>query len=285
MDAAPVPLPLSLVIPAYNEADGIALAVAEADDVLGATFDHSEILVVDDGSTDGTAEIVAQLAAALPRVRLIRHPTNRGYGAALRTGFEAARHGRVAFTDADRQFDLRDLAPLALSTLEAPVAVGFRVNRQDPLRRRFLSWGYNALARAWLGTRVRDCDCALKVFRRDALVHLMPRSRGFFVNTEMLATASRLGFEVRELPVRHRPRLHGASKVSLWEVPRTLRTMAAFWLRTRGQAARPTVAEVFAARVFAGRVSAADSVPGPTPRRGSAAGLRAGRPAPQPESA
>ena len=280
MDAAPVSLPLSLVLPAYNEAAGIALAVTEADDILGECFATYEILVIDDGSSDGTGDIVADLARTRPGVRLIRHGANRGYGAALRTGFEVARYNRVAFTDADRQFDLRDLVPLTLTTQRAPIAVGFRLNRQDPARRRFLSWGYNVLARAWLGTRVRDCDCALKVFRRDALNHLMPRSRGFFVNTEMLATAYRLGIEVTEMPVTHRPRLHGVSKVSLWEVPRTLRTMARFWLKSRRLAAVPTVAEIFAARVNAG----VSPRPSRAPRPATPAAPPVARPAPQPES-
>ena len=280
MDADIVTLPLTLILPAFNEVEGIALAVAEADDVLGDCFVQYEILVIDDGSTDDTAAVVAGLASTRPRVRLIRHGVNRGYGAAQRTGFEAARYGRVAFTDADRQFDLRDLVPLTRMTQRSPVVVGFRVNRQDPVRRRFLSWGYNVLARAWLGTHVRDCDCALKVFRREALSHLMPSSRGFFVNTEMLATANRLGFEVTELPVTHRPRLHGVSKVSLWEVPRTLRTMARFWLKSRRLATKPTVAEVFAARLSGN----AGSRPGPVPRFSTADGSPVERPAPLRES-
>ena len=281
MDAALVTLPLTLILPAFNEVEGIALAVAEADDVLAACFEQYEILVVDDGSTDDTAAAVAEVALTRPRVRLIRLGVNRGYGAALRTGFEAARHGRVAFTDADRQFDLRELVPLTRMTQRTPIVVGFRLNRQDPARRRFLSWGYNVLARAWLGTRVRDCDCALKVFRRETLLGLLPSSRGFFVNTEMMANANRLGIAVTELPVSHRPRLHGVSKVSLWEVPRTLRTMARFWLKSRRRAATPTAAEVFAARF---NYDAATR-PAPAPRFSTADAPPVARPAPLQESA
>src|SRR5439155_8136655 len=112
-----------------------------------------------------------------------------------------------------------------------PIVAGYRADRKDPWRRRFLSRGYNALARALLGTRVRDCDCALKVFRREALANLLPESRGFFVNTEMLARARRLGYAVAEVAVAHRPRAGGVSKVSLREVPRTLRTLLGFWWR------------------------------------------------------
>jgi glycosyltransferase involved in cell wall biosynthesis len=222
---------LSLVMPAYNEAAGIADAVAEAHEALVGLAYEFELLVVDDGSTDGTGAKVAELAVLWPRVRLLTHSTNLGYGAALRTGFEAARFELVAFTDADGQFFLDDLEDLVTLAHECPVAVGRRVDRKDPWRRRFLSWGYNGLARLFLGTGVRDCDCALKVFQRDALQYLLPESAGFFVNSEMLCRARQFGFAVAEVGVRHRPRRSGVSKVSLAEVPRTFATFIHFWWR------------------------------------------------------
>lgn len=221
---------LSLIVPAYNEEAGIRQALEEADDSLAELADAYEILVVDDGSRDATARLAAETACARPAVRLLRHEVNRGYGAALRTGFEAARFDRVAFTDADCQFYLADLAFLVPLTDRAPLAVGFRVGRQDTWLRRFFSWGYNALVRLLLGTRVRDCDCALKVFRKEALENLLPESSGFFVNAEMLARARKLGYRVAEAGVRHRPRLHGSSKVSLEDIPRTLSVLVPFWL-------------------------------------------------------
>jgi dolichol-phosphate mannosyltransferase len=221
---------LSLVIPAYNEEAGIRHAVAEADEALARVAPEHEILVVDDGSTDGTAAAVAEEALVRPAVRLLRHPTNRGYGAALRTGFEAARFERVAFTDADCQFHLDDLSSLLPLTDAHAVAAGYRVGRQDPAKRRLMSWGYNTAVRALLGTRVRDVDCALKAYRREALAELLPESSGFFVNTEMLARARQLGYRVAEAGVRHRPRLRGSSKVSvLRDVPRVLGALLPFW--------------------------------------------------------
>mgnify|MGYP001079319892 CR=1 FL=1 len=226
MDATPR---ISLVLPAFNEGAVIARAVAEAEATLVGRFTAFEVIVVDDGSTDGTADEVQRQLPLAPHTRLLRHGTNRGYGAALRTGFEAARYPLVAFTDADCQFDLADLADLAPLANEYDIVAGYRADRKDPWRRRFLSRGYNLLARTLLGTRVRDVDCALKVFRRDALATLLPESRGFFVNTEMLTRARLLGLTVSERPVMHRPRLGGDSKVSLWEVPRTFRTLVGFW--------------------------------------------------------
>jgi 4-amino-4-deoxy-L-arabinose transferase-like glycosyltransferase len=220
---------LSLVIPAYNEAAGIRQAVAEADAALSELTPDYEILVVDDGSRDGTSALVAEETARRPHVHLLRHAVNQGYGAALRTGFAAARFERVAFTDADCQFHLADLGGL-LDLAEAhSIAVGYRIDRQDPVRRRFLSWGYNTLVRGLLGTRVRDCDCALKVFQKRVVASLLPDTTGFFVNTEMLTRARQLGYSVAETGVRHRPRLKGKSTVSLGDVPRTLGALLPFW--------------------------------------------------------
>lgn len=220
---------LSLVIPAYNEAAGIAAAIAEAGAVLAEIAGDYEVIVVDDGSKDDTFAIATLEAVSRPRVRIVKHEQNRGYGAALRTGFEAARFEHVAFTDADCQFDLHDLARLIPHAAEAPIVAGYRIDRKDPWRRRFLSKGYNLLARTLLGTRVRDCDCALKVFRREALHHLLPESRNFFVNTEMLTRARQRNFNVIEVGVTHRPRLRGASKVAMSDVPKTLATLLPFW--------------------------------------------------------
>jgi dolichol-phosphate mannosyltransferase len=220
---------LSLVIPAYNEAAGIRRAVEEAERALAQLANRYEILVVDDGSRDETAQVVAEMVRARPRLRLLRHAVNQGYGAALRTGFEAARGERIAFTDADCQFDLGDLSFLVPLTDSHPIAVGYRIDRQDPWRRRFISWGYNTVTRLLLGTGVRDCDCALKVFRRDTLANLLPQSRGFFVNTEMLTRARQQGYAIAEAGVSHRPRLFGQSTVSLRDIPRVLAVLMPFW--------------------------------------------------------
>jgi glycosyltransferase involved in cell wall biosynthesis len=246
MDTAPG---ISLVLPAFNEAAVIARAIGEAEAALAAHFERFEVIVVDDGSRDDTAAESLHAIDLAPHARLVRHDTNRGYGAALRTGFEAARFELVAFTDADCQFDLADLAPLARLALEVPIAVGYRADRKDPWKRRFLSWGYNVLARTLLGTRVRDVDCALKVFRREALAPLLPTSKGFFVNTEMLTRARQLGYEVAERPVTHRPRAAGASKVSLREVPRTAGALLSFWWREVVRGAKPVTRAVEATRL------------------------------------
>lgn len=230
---------LSLIIPAYNEADGIAQAIHEADAALAALEPARllqaaglvpfEIIIVDDGSRDATADVVREIAGQNRRVRLVQHLGNQGYGAALRSGFAAARGQRIAFTDADCQFYLADLASLIELSDRSPIAIGYRVDRKDSPLREFCSRGYNLLARTLLGTTVRDIDCALKVFRREALAQILPESRGFFVNTELLTRARQRGLGVAEAGVSHRPRLRGKSKVSLFDIPRTLNALIPFW--------------------------------------------------------
>jgi 4-amino-4-deoxy-L-arabinose transferase-like glycosyltransferase len=220
---------LSLVIPAWNEQDTIAQAIREADAALAAVTADYEILVVDDGSSDGTAAVVRAEAEANPHVRLLQHSHNQGYGAALRTGFGAAALDLVAFTDADCQFDLTELEYVLPLSRRFDVVCGYRIDRKDPVLRRFCSWGYNTLVKLLLGSAVHDIDCALKVYRREVLAELLPEGDHFFVNTEMLARAREQGRSVVEVGVHHRPRAAGQSKVSLRDVPRTLAELLPFW--------------------------------------------------------
>jgi dolichol-phosphate mannosyltransferase len=220
---------VSLVIPAWNEQATIQQALQEAEVALGKLTAEYEILVVDDGSTDGTVGFVREAALANPRIRLLQHPSNLGYGAALRTGFQAATLDLVAFTDADCQFHLDDLQLMLPLTHAYDITAGCRIDRQDPVKRRFFSWGYNTLIRALLGSPLQDVDCALKIFHRDRLAQILPESDNFFANTEMLSRARRLGMRVTEVGVRHRARAAGESKVSIWDIPRTLRTLLPFW--------------------------------------------------------
>jgi len=225
------PVRISLVIPAWNEAGALRSTCLEAASALSQVADDHEIILVDDGSTDETPEIAAEIARECRSLRVLQQQTNQGYGAALRTGFCSARHDLVAFTDADGQFDLRDLRLLIPLAQTFEVVCGFRLDRKDSVRRRFLSWGYNRLASTLLGTLVRDIDCALKLFRRDALLRILPESTDFFVNTEMLARARLHGLRIAEVGVTHRPRRAGRSKVCLRDVPRTLSKLLPFCVK------------------------------------------------------
>ncbi len=231
-DSSPPTNRLSLVLPAWNEEAVIAQAVGEAVAALAQVTAEFEVIVIDDGSTDRTAEITAALAAEDGRIRLVRQPANLGYGAALRAGFSAARHELVAFTDADCQFDLNDLAYMLPLATQYDIVSGYRIDRKDPPLRRFCSWGYNTLIQGLLGSTVRDVDCALKIFHRDQLPSIEPQSDHYFANTEMSTSARMQGLSVVEVGVRHRPRAAGVSKVSLLEVPKTLSALLPFWWQT-----------------------------------------------------
>lgn len=220
---------LSVVIPAYNEEATIRRALAEAEEALAVLGNVYEILIVDDGSTDRTAEIVAEVGG--PNVRLIRHGRNRGYGAALRTGFSEAEGDLVGFTDADCQFDLAELDRLILLCRDYDCACGYRLDRQDPPMRRFLAGVYNTLVRFLFRTGVRDCDCALKLFRREALQAVEITTDGFFINAEVLARLRRAQASIVEVGVTHRPRLAGTSTVGWRNSLPVLRQIARFWWR------------------------------------------------------
>jgi glycosyltransferase involved in cell wall biosynthesis len=188
-----------------------------------------EVIVVDDGSRDGTAGIVASWEKEHPgRVRLIRHPVNLGYAAALRRGFDEARGDWIFYSDADNQFDLREIDLLWPLSDGADMVVGFRKDRQDPPLRIFAARGYNRMASFLFRLQVRDIDCAFKLFRRDVFDRIRIESTRFLVDVEILAKARKLGMTVRETGVTHLPRTRGRSTVRFNDILRTLRGLA--WL-------------------------------------------------------
>lgn len=205
----PAAASLSLVLPAFNEAENLRVGLSEAVHVLEGLGRDFEIIVVDDGSSDDTAAAVEATSHRDPRVRLIRHPKNCGYGAALRSGFQAATHELVFFTDADLQFDLHDLGPLLELARQHDVVIGYRAPRRDPWNRRLNAWAWGQLVNRAFSLKVRDVNCAFKVFHRALLQSIELRAEGAFVNTELLAVLRARGCSIREVPVRHRPRVHG----------------------------------------------------------------------------
>ena len=201
----PVNHGLSLFFPMYNEEGSIDQAVASALVVLARVSDRYEVIVVDDGSRDRTGAIADRLAAANPRVRVVHHSLNRGYGAALRSGFQTASHSLVILADGDNQFDLGEL-PILLRALEGfDVVSGYRIARRDPAIRRLYAFLYNGLARVLFDIPVRDVNCGFKIYRDDLLQRLLPRLRstGALINVEMLARARKLGATVGEVGVHH----------------------------------------------------------------------------------
>ena len=200
---------LSLVFPVFNEAANVGPLLASAV-ALGRRLGRSfEIVVVDDGSQDASALVIAAARAEHPEIRAVHHPANRGYGAALRSGLFEARGSLVFFSDADLQFDLDEIERLLAHTGSFDIVAGMRTPRRDPWGRRALARGWGALVNALFDLGVRDIDCAFKLLRREVLDAIPIASLGAFVNTEMLVRARAAGFRIRQVPVTHHPRRAG----------------------------------------------------------------------------
>ncbi|HYN70146.1 MAG TPA: glycosyltransferase family 2 protein [Candidatus Eisenbacteria bacterium] len=226
---------LSYFFPAHNEAANLRGLVAEALAVLPQLAEQFEILIVDDGSRDDTPAIADELALAHPEVRAVHHPTNLGYGAALRSGFAASRHELLAFTDGDRQFHVSDLARLVdrLAAPDSPdIVVGFRIQRADPAIRTIYAQVYRLANRIFFGLRTHDVDCACKLFRRDALRGIAVESGGAFFSAELLIKLQAAGRRIAEVGVPHYPRTAGSATGARPSV--VFRAVRDFWsLRLR----------------------------------------------------
>ncbi len=223
---------LSYFFPAHDEEANLEGLVEESLAALPAIAESFEVIVVDDGSRDGTPEIADRLAAAHPDVvRVVHHPTNLGYGAALRSGFRAARFELIAFTDGDRQFRVADLASLTdrLDGRDRPdVVVGYRIRRADPPIRTLYARLYRLANRVWFGLRVRDVDCACKLFRREALEDIRVGSGGAFFSAELLIKLEAAGRRIVEVGVPHYPRTAGSPTGAKLSVIR--RAVKDFWM-------------------------------------------------------
>lgn len=203
-------LSLSVFFPAYNEEGNVVESIFAAEKILRTITYRYEILIVDDGSTDRTARAVEHVMLFNPRVRLIQHANNMGYGSALWSGIQMARYEWVFFTDADLQFDLNELRDLVDYIPLYDVVIGYRSPRQDPFLRLVNAKGWNMLNRALFGLKVRDIDCAFKIFRKDIVASLPIVSHGAMVSAEILVRLSRMGVLFKEIPVRHLPRRRGS---------------------------------------------------------------------------
>jgi glycosyltransferase involved in cell wall biosynthesis len=206
-------LALSVVIPAYNEEANVEACYREVRGVLEALGQPFEVLFVDDGSTDGTFAVLAGLARADRRLRVLRFRRNAGQTAALDAGFRAARGDVIITLDADLQNDPADIPRLLAALAASDVACGWRINRRDPWTKRVASRVANRVRQTVTGDGIHDTGCTLKAFRREALARLR-LYRGMH---RFLPALVRLdGFRVTEVPVGHRPRRAGQSKYGNW---------------------------------------------------------------------
>jgi glycosyltransferase involved in cell wall biosynthesis len=201
---------LSVFFPCYNEEKNVEKLVHDVNRFLPSIVTDYEIIVVDDGSIDKTAEIARELSQEDPHVRLIRHETNRGYGAALRTGFKNSMKEYIFFTDGDNQFDIKELSNMLPFAREFDIVVGYRIKRQDNFMRRVNAWSFNALIRILFGLEIKDLNCAFKLFRRDVIENIKMESSGAFINAELIIGAMKKGYKIKEIGVSHHPRQWGS---------------------------------------------------------------------------
>ena len=206
---APAGPALSLVFPAFDEEANVGPLLDAALTLAPRLARDFEIILVDDGSRDATGALAAERSRRDPRVRVVRHAVNRGYGAALRSGLREARGDLVFVSDADLQFELGELEHLLAHARDFDIVAGYRSPRRDPFGRVVIAWAWGVLVRALFGLRVRDIGCAFKVFRRHVIEAMPIASIGAFVNTEILVRAQAAGYRIHQMPVSHRPRRHG----------------------------------------------------------------------------
>jgi glycosyltransferase involved in cell wall biosynthesis len=228
------PVTLSVIFPAFNEEANVERTVEAARLVLPKLVQAWEIILVNDGSEDRTTVLCDELAEKYSEVRAIHHMDNRGYGAALKSGILAARNDYIFFTDSDGQFDLKELKNLMEWASHYHIVTGYRAKRQDPPHRLINAWGWRTLVRMVLGVKVRDIDCAFKVFQRSVFDRVQIRSVGAMVNTEILAQAMSFGMKIREVKVSHYPRRYGKSSgANLRVIAKAFRELFRLWGQLR----------------------------------------------------
>jgi glycosyltransferase involved in cell wall biosynthesis len=232
----PYPAGVSAFFPAYNDAPSLPSLIGCAFETLEACVTDFEVIVVNDGSRDATAQTLADLRAKHgARLRVVTHKTNRGYGAALRSGFAAARKELVFYTDGDAQYDVSEFPKLlALMAPDVALVNGYKLSRSDPWHRVWIGKIYNSLAARLFGIRIRDIDCDFRLMRRRQLSQLRLEATSGTICVELVKKLEASGCRVCETGVSHYPRLHGRSQFfRIGSLATTFRQLLRLYLRMR----------------------------------------------------
>jgi len=226
---------LTLVLPVHNEAENLVWLLPHAAAVLAGLARHPDLVIVDDGSTDGSGELATTLARELGMpLRVVRHEQKSGYGKTVGDGLRAARGDFVAFTDADGQFEIADLARLVPLLDRADLAAGWREERRDAWARELVSWVFNTLVAVLYRLPYRDVDCALKLMRREVLDSLTLEARSALINAELYYKARYAGWRIAQVPVPHHPRVAGRrSGARPRAIARAIKELLVFRVRIR----------------------------------------------------
>jgi glycosyltransferase involved in cell wall biosynthesis len=204
---------LSVFFPAYNDSGTIASLVITALRTARRLTPNFEIIIVNDGSADGTAEIANELARTYPEVRVVHHEVNRGYGGALRSGFAAATRDLVFYTDGDAQYDPAEMEQLwnALGT-DVDLVNGYKISRSDPFHRIVIGRVYHHTVKLLFGLRVRDVDCDFRLMRRAVFDKVRLEKNSGVICLEMMKKIQDAGYRISEVPVHHYHRAYGRSQ-------------------------------------------------------------------------
>jgi glycosyltransferase involved in cell wall biosynthesis len=226
---------LSVFFPAYNDAPSLPGLIAKTFHVLQEHVTNYEVIVVNDGSHDNTAEVLEQLLETYsPCLRVVTHPENRGYGGALRSGFAAARKNWIFYTDGDSQYDVSELPRLlALAGSKTGLVNGYKLQRHDPAHRIWIGNIYNFCARMLFRIRIRDIDCDYRLIRRSVMDHIRLESTSGTICVELVRKIEMSGCEVVETGVHHYPRLYGRSQFfRIRSLAITFSQLLRLWVRT-----------------------------------------------------
>jgi len=200
---------ISVFFPCYNEAENILPLVKKTREVLGNITDDFEIIIIDDGSTDNTDNIADSLAAQFDKVKVVRHQKNLGYGAALQSGFKAATKDLVFYTDSDGQFDINELPAIIPLIEKYDMVTCYRKNRQEGPIRKFNAYCWTKLVCLLFGMKMKDIDCAFKLFKREIFDNIEMKSTGALIDAEIFARATRKGYTFTQTGVSHYRRKTG----------------------------------------------------------------------------
>ena len=200
---------ISAFFPAHNEEANIVDLAKKTSKVLSEICEDYEVIIVNDGSKDRTKEVSENLAREDSHIRVLSHEVNRGYGAALKTGFYNSRFEWIFFTDGDGQFDVNEIKELVKYTDKADLITGYRIKRQDPFIRKINAFAWGTLVKLLFGFRVKDVDCAFKLIKKEIINKAQLESEGALISTELLAKATKMGYKIFEIGVHHYPRRAG----------------------------------------------------------------------------
>jgi len=200
---------ISVFFPCYNEQENVGRTVEKALEVMQQFDADFEVIIVDDGSSDGTRQIADEIAGRDKRVKVMHHQHNLGYGAALQSGFKAATKELVFYTDGDGQFDINEMLPLLALMDQYDIVSCYRLNRQDSLIRKINGWCWTRLVCLMFGLKIRDIDCAFKLYKREIFDKIELSSTGALIDAEILARAARKDYRITQKGVHHYPRTAG----------------------------------------------------------------------------